>query len=36
MIVTALPESGMKGKVIYESSTGKWLATGETRQEWLP
>ena len=36
VIATALPESGLTGKIFYESSTGKWLATGDIKQEWLP
>jgi hypothetical protein len=32
----ALPESGMKGKIIYESKTGIWTGTEDIRQEWLP
>ena len=36
VIATALPKSGMKGKIIYESKTGKWVGTEDIRQEWLP
>ncbi len=36
VVAKALPESGMKGKIIYESKTGKWVGTEDIRQEWLP
>jgi Tfp pilus assembly protein PilE len=36
VVATALPKSGMKGKIIYESKTGKWVGTEDIRQEWLP
>ena len=36
VVATALPESGMEGKIIYESKTGKWAGTEDIRQEWLP
>ena len=36
VVAEALPESGMRGKIIYESKTGKWVATEDIRQEWLP
>jgi len=36
VVATALFESGMKGKIIYESKTGKWVGTEDIRQEWLP
>lgn len=36
IIAKALPISGLKGKVIYESKTGKWTGTEDIRQEWLP
>jgi len=32
----ALPKSGMEGKIIYESKTGKWVGTEDIRREWLP
>jgi len=36
VVATALPKSRMKGKIIYESKTGKWVGTEDIRQEWLP
>jgi len=36
VVATALSESGMRGKIIYESKTGKWVGTEDIRQEWLP
>jgi len=36
VIARALPESGMKGSIIYESETGKWTGIGDIREEWLP
>jgi len=36
VVATALPKSGMEGKIIYESKTGKWVGTEDIRQEWLP
>jgi prepilin-type N-terminal cleavage/methylation domain-containing protein len=36
VVATALPKSRMKGKIIYESKTGKWAGTEDIRQEWLP
>ena len=36
VVATALPRSGMKGKIIYESRTGKWVGTEDIRQKWLP
>ena len=36
VVATASPESGMKGKIIYESKTGKWVGTEDIRQQWLP
>ena len=36
VVAKALPESGMKGKIIYESKTGIWTGTEDIRQEWLP
>ncbi len=36
VVATALPESGMRGKIIYESKTGKWVGTEDIRQELLP
>jgi hypothetical protein len=32
VVATALPESGMRGKIIYESKTGKWAGTEDMRQ----
>jgi hypothetical protein len=32
VVATALPESGMRGKIIYESKTGKWAGTEDIRQ----
>jgi hypothetical protein len=36
VVATALFESGMRGKIIYESKTGNWVGTENIRQEWLP
>jgi hypothetical protein len=36
VVAKALPRSRMKGKIIYESKTGKWVGTGDIGQEWLP
>jgi len=36
VVAKALPKSGMKGRIIYESKTGKWAGTEDIRQEWLP
>jgi hypothetical protein len=36
VVATALPRSRMRGKIIYESKTGKWAGTEDIRQEWLP
>lgn len=36
VVAKALPESGMRGKIIYESKTGKWVGTEDIRQEMLP
>jgi len=36
VVAEALPESGMRGKIIYESKTGKWAGTEDIRKEWLP
>jgi len=36
VVATALPKSRMRGKIIYESKTGKWMGTEDIRQEWLP
>jgi hypothetical protein len=36
VVATALPKSGVKGKIIYESKTAKWVGTEDIRQEWLP
>lgn len=35
-VAKALPQSGLNGKIIYESKTGKWVGTEDIRQEWLP
>ena len=35
VVATALPESGMRGKIIYESKTGKWAGTEDMRQGML-
>ena len=35
VVAKALPKSGMKGRIIYESKTGKWAGTEDIRQEWL-
>ena len=36
VVATALPRSGMEGRISYDSETGWWLAFGDIRQEWLP
>jgi type II secretory pathway pseudopilin PulG len=36
VVATASPKSRMKGSIIYESKTGKWVGTEDIRQEWLP
>jgi hypothetical protein len=36
VVATALPTSGMKGKIMYESKTGNWAGIEDIRQEWLP
>ena len=36
VVATALPNSGMRGKIIYESKTGKWVGTEGIRQGLLP
>jgi hypothetical protein len=36
VVATALSKSGVEGKIIYESKTGKWVGTEDIRQEWLP
>jgi hypothetical protein len=36
VVAKALPVSGIEGKIIYESKTGKWAPTEDIRQEWLP
>jgi len=36
VIAKALPVSGLKGKIIYESKNGKWTGTEDIWQEWLP
>ena len=36
VVATALPTSGMKGKIMYESKTGKWVGIEDIREEWLP
>ena len=36
VVAKALPRSRMKGKIIYESKTGKWVGTEDIGQEWLP
>ncbi len=36
VVAKALPQSGLNGKIIYESKTGKWVGTEDIRQEWLP
>ncbi len=33
VVATGLPQSGMKGKIIYESKNGKWVGTEDIRQE---
>ena len=36
VVAKALPKSGLNGKVIYESKTGKWVGSEDIRQELLP
>jgi len=36
VVAKALPQSGLNGKIIYESKMGKWVGTEDIRQEWLP
>jgi hypothetical protein len=36
VVAKAVPKSGMKGRIIYESKTGEWVGTEDIRQEWLP
>ena len=36
VVATALSKSGVEGKIIYESKTGKWVGTEDIRQKWLP
>lgn len=36
VVATALPKSGLKGMIIYESKIAKWVGTEDIRQEWLP
>ena len=36
VVATALSRSGVEGKIIYKSKTGKWVGTEDIRQEWLP
>jgi len=36
VVAKALPKSGLNGKILYESKTGKWVGTEDIRQEWLP
>jgi len=36
VVAKALPQSGLNGKIIYESKTGKWVGTEDIRKEWLP
>jgi type II secretory pathway pseudopilin PulG len=36
VVATALAKSRMKGRIIYESKTGKWVGTEDIRQEWVP
>ena len=31
VVATALPKSGMKGRIIYESKTGKWVGVATPR-----
>lgn len=35
VVATALPQSGMEGRIIYESTTGGWIGMGDIKQEWL-
>lgn len=35
VVATALPGSGLRGRIFYESKTGKCLAIGDIKQEWL-
>lgn len=36
VVAKTLLRSGLNGKIIYESKTGKWVGTEGIRQEWLP
>ena len=36
VVARALPKSGLNGKIIYESKTGRWVGTQDVRQKWLP
>ena len=36
VIAKALPHSGMKGRIIHESESGKWVGSDDIRKEWLP
>ncbi|UCF57846.1 MAG: hypothetical protein JSW15_05175 [Deltaproteobacteria bacterium] len=36
VVAKALPKSGLNGKILYESKTGKWVGTEDIQQEWLP
>lgn len=35
VVATALPRSGMEGRIIYESTTGGWMGIGDIKKEWL-
>jgi hypothetical protein len=36
VVAKALPSSELRGSIIYESKTGKWVGTEDIQQEWLP
>jgi hypothetical protein len=36
VVAKALPSSELRGRIIFESKTGKWAGTEDIRQEWLP
>jgi hypothetical protein len=36
VVAKALPSSELRGRIIFESKTGKWVGTEDIQQEWLP
>lgn len=36
VVAKALPSSELRGRIIFESKTGKWAGTEDIQQEWLP